>query len=67
MNFVVVEFTEDRSVEVVPSNWLVDDSLCMWPPYRALRLTAAVKKREEPTLSWTRNPARILGRYGWLS
>lgn len=45
MNFAVVEFVEDSSVEVVPSNWLTGDDICLWPPYRALRFASAVKKR----------------------
>jgi hypothetical protein len=46
MSFAVVEFLEDKSVEVVPSSWMIENAICLWPPYRAFRLTAAVKKRE---------------------
>ena len=42
MTFDVVEFVEDHSVDVVPTNW-VNGNMCYWPPYRGLCLTAAVK------------------------
>ena len=63
MSFLVVEFLEDQSVDVVPCNWLLDDD-CFWPPYRAARLNTAKKRREEPGETWTKNKARILGCYG---
>lgn len=62
MNYIVVEFYEDASVDVVPSNWIFD-KVCMWPPYRATHLIAAKKKREEPADCWEKNPVRILKSY----
>jgi hypothetical protein len=65
MSFAVVEFVEDKSVDVVPLVWLADDGLCYWPPYRALRLTAAVRKCETPnTGAWSQCRVRVLGRFG---
>ena len=31
--YVVVEFTDDSSVEVAPCTW-VEGNICFWPPYR---------------------------------
>ena len=60
MSFSVVEFLDDESVDVVPSNWLVDD-FCWWPPFRPSRLMNA-KKREDPDkTTWMTNKARTLG------
>jgi hypothetical protein len=65
MSFAVVEFIEDKSVDIVPSVWLADDGICYWPPYRALRLTAAVRKCESPNVSaWSQCKVRVLGHYG---
>jgi len=64
MSFAVVEFLDDKSVEVVPSSWMIEKAVCLWPSYRALRLASAIKKREEPQPTWTRNSARAMGHYG---
>ena len=64
MSYAVVEFVDDESVDVIPSNWLLNDTTCHWPPYRSLRLTAAVKKREEPTESWSQCSLRVIRYYG---
>lgn len=46
MTFAVVEFMEDKSVDIIPLVWLADDETSFWPPYQALRLSAAVRKCE---------------------
>jgi len=63
MSFAVVEF-EDETVDVIPSNWLLNDTTCYWPPYRALRLTSAVKKSEEPQETWSKCVLRVIRYYG---
>lgn len=63
--YAVVEFVEDKSVDVVPLVWLTVDNMCYWPPFRALRLTAAVRKCEMPNRElWSQCTVRVLGRYG---
>ena len=59
-----MEFTEDKTVEVVPANWLEGQSVCLWPPYRGVCFQNAVKRKENPAETWTRNPARVLSFYG---
>ena len=63
MRFALVEFSEDRSVDIVPISWLVDDN-CFWPPYRAERLVNAIRKSEEPLQSWSKYSVRVLGLFG---
>jgi len=63
--FAVVEFTEDSSVDVVPCVW-VNDGICFWPPYRSHRLSAAVRKAEEPLPVWGQYAVRVLHEYGEL-
>ena len=61
IGFAVVEFTENHSVGVVPSKWLANYNLtCFWPPYCAERLTASVRKCEDPRSSWTKCSVRVL-------
>ena len=54
----------DETVDVIPSNWLLSDTACFWPPYRALRLTSAVKKREEPQETWSKCVLCVIRCYG---
>ena len=64
MEFAVVEFCDDKSVEVVRCSWIVGE-LCSWPPYRGIRFTAAVKKGEIPNNEkWLKYKIRIIGKYG---
>lgn len=67
MDFAVVEFTTDCSVEVVPSLWLNDDSTrCYWPPYKGDRFSKSVKKVEPPQEHWKSHAIHILHLYGKL-
>lgn len=65
MSFSVVEFTEDYSVYVVSSSWIVN-GMCSWPPYRvaSLRFLSAIKKHETPADSWMTYHCRVLHCYG---
>lgn len=63
MSYAVVEF-DDETVDVIPSSWLLNDTTCYWPPYRALRLTSAIKKREEPQETWSKCVLRVIRYYG---
>lgn len=52
--FCVVELREDEGLfcEVVPENWVIDDVLCKWPPYKRNRLERAVRRGERPGIDW---------------
>jgi hypothetical protein len=61
MSFAVAEF-DDEYVDVIPTNWLLNDTTCYWPPFRVLRLTAAVRKREEPQKTWSKCALHVIRR-----
>ena len=66
MDFAIVEFTADKSVAVVATNWLSQDDsgdICWWPR-GAKDLQKLVKDRKEPTLKWMTFTVRLLHRYG---
>jgi hypothetical protein len=64
MDFAVVEFTADSSVEVVPSLWLTENSQkSYWPPYKGDRLMKSIKKVEQPTHSWKSYAVRVIHEY----
>ena len=54
MAYVLVEFTENSEVAVIPDAWLKEDGLfAYWPPYKSSsRVMAAVKQQEHPSSSW---------------
>ena len=62
--YAVVEFTDDCSVDVVPSLWLEADKYCSWPPYRTQRLINAVKRCEMPEESWIKCCMRVFHLFG---
>jgi len=65
MRFAIVDFLDDASVDVVPSNWLINEKYCLWPPYRPARLIIAVRKMEEPDREkWANYTIRVLRFYG---
>jgi hypothetical protein len=66
MSFAVVEFIDDNSIDAVPSNW-IEENHCCWPPFRGLRFTSAIRKREQPLPTWTQHNVRILKFYSKLS
>ena len=66
MSFAIVEFVDNESVEVVPSNWLMDD-ICFWPAFQAKHLTNAIMRREEPDETWSKNKTRVIRSYGLVS
>ena len=44
MDWSVVNFNDDNSVEVIPVNWLIGDdkAACRWPPHRGSHLRNAI-------------------------
>lgn len=58
-SFAIVEFVADKSVDVVPTNWINDDET-FWAPYSKDRFEHAVKRREEPQPTWEKYKVRIL-------
>ena len=64
MEFAIMHFINDNSVAIVPLKWILNVSLCYWPPYRGSRLENSIQKKEEPKTSWEQLPARTLHLYG---
>lgn len=61
MEWIVVLFIEENTVEAVPISWL-HDNLCYWPPYTGKRLKQAISICEKPVLgSWPLFKVRQLG------
>ncbi len=67
--FVVASFVkENGSMFVVPTNWLVSDTLCCWPPYATdARVEKAAKKRETVADNWINHEIRVLCVKGLLA
>jgi hypothetical protein len=68
MEYAIVEFTDDHSVSVVPTNWLsLNDSICYWPNVRrSAAVEKLVKDRAETGSDWTQFAVRVLHRYGTM-
>ena len=70
MEYAIVEFTDDKSVAVVSTNWLsvnVDHDVCCWPPLsKAKTVEKLVKEQAEPASDWMKFSVRVLHRYGIL-
>ena len=59
--FHVVNFTDTKEVDIIPSSWLHGQDQASWPPYTAAaRITAAVHNREVPGDSWKVFAIKIL-------
>jgi len=60
----VVHFTDEDTVEAVPSTWYENQN-CFWPPKALKRFTKdLIKKKEHPEDDWDCFPAKLLGQYG---
>ena len=71
MNFAIVEFIEDRSVAVVPINWLSSEdsernALCQWPP-KSRAVEKLAREQALPNEKWTAFGVRVLHKYGIIS
>ncbi|OXA55024.1 hypothetical protein Fcan01_11424 [Folsomia candida] len=67
MNFLVVEFPEDKpqTVDVIPQNWLISATQCFWPSRcQSSNLTKLRRAQSQPDQSWGKCKCRILGSFG---
>lgn len=65
MEFAIVEFTDDKSVAVISTNWLSDNNMCCWPATaKPSAVEKFVKERIEPGASWTEFGVRVMRKYG---
>lgn len=56
--WTVVQFLKDKSVEAVPSSWIIGD-LCYWPTYTPDKVTKAIQKGDEVNTHWPSHPVKI--------
>jgi hypothetical protein len=58
--FTVVKFTSDKSVQLVPTNWISQDKLqCKWPPLPNHKVTPLILKQADPLESWKKIPIKV--------
>ncbi|KAJ8002369.1 hypothetical protein DPEC_G00179180 [Dallia pectoralis] len=58
--YYVVPFTEDNSINVIPSSWFGDDQ-SWWPNYTSdEKINKAIKNCEKPCPGWQKYSARII-------
>lgn len=63
--YLVVEFTEDNELAVIPEEWRSGLDCAFWPPYKSsTRIMNAVTQNEKPGSSWKVFPMRELYRSG---
>lgn len=63
--YILVEFTDNKELAVIPDNWREGTKCGLWPPYKtASRITRAVIQKEPPTDSWTAYPVREMYKNG---
>lgn len=70
MAWLVVQFGEDNTVEVVPNTWYMKkESKCYWPPECTAKniIIDFIRKRHVPEKKWLLYEATILGSYGKVS
>ncbi|KAE8594738.1 hypothetical protein XENTR_v10019776 [Xenopus tropicalis] len=62
--FLVVEFIETNTVNIISESWL-EDGVTWWPNYRSdERINRAVQKCEEPGADWKKYDVRVHSRTG---
>ena len=59
--YAVVEFTEERSVGIVCTNWLKSDTMSFWPRLISIsNIRQMLVERKAPDEDWSVVPVRIL-------
>lgn len=59
----VVSLKEDNTVKVVPSNWLLNFSECVWPSkFSAIQISLAIKKGTKPSKDWEKYSIEVLSK-----
>lgn len=64
--FGVVEFTDSKTVAVIPVSWFVGsgEETCYWPEGNASKAAKLVQNGNTPDTSWKKYKIRVLGRAG---
>jgi hypothetical protein len=69
MQYIMVEFMDDKSVAVVPTKWLSVGSdhadVCCWSPLSKVKsVEKLVKAQADPASDWTKFSVQVLYTYG---
>lgn len=51
-SWTIVKFRIENSVEAVPTNWIIGNDECYWPPFTKEKLVASIRKSEFPNSCW---------------
>jgi len=63
--YAVVEFTIDKSVDIVPVSWLSDEEdQCCWPPFKPDKISMLVKELHNRERGWKMYAVTVLGKAG---
>lgn len=59
----VVSFKEENTVEVIPSNWLINFTECVWPSkFSAIKIGSAIKNGTKPSEDWKKCAIKVLSK-----
>lgn len=59
--FAIVEFTEEKSVSVVPSHWVLDRKFCLWPcDVNKSEISKLIQNQADPKDSWSSFSCRVM-------
>lgn len=61
MNWRVVHFIKENTVEAVPASWVNGGNGCFWPPYSGLKLRGLIKNCTSPAHDWDLYQYRLIG------
>ena len=65
MNYSIVEFVEESTVEIIPSSWIKDKKTALWPKGIVPSiLKRYLKNHTEPSADWSLVNIRVLGQAG---
>lgn len=64
--WTVIKFSEENSVEAVPTTWLVGSENCYWPPFPQDKVLQAIRRHDPPNTCWPLHQAEVFrcGTYG---
>ena len=59
--FLLVEFTDQKELAVIPDNWQDGTRCALWPPFKSSsKVVKAVINKAPPLHSWKAYPIRVL-------
>ncbi|GAB1864035.1 hypothetical protein CAJAP_05114 [Camponotus japonicus] len=57
--WTIVIFTDENTVEVVPTNW-IQNNKCYWPSLTSDKMISTIKNHDAPNDSWPSYPIRLV-------